>query len=249
VVKRDHRSMPCSRSSPARRGSAIWRESNSPCAGSMRDHSTKAGARSGSSPAELEVVAIALVVVACDERAVAVGDLAWLLLPLPPVAVLVVALDLVRGSRSPTGTAREPVTLRRPRLATSGGLTYSRSRPVALELHLSVPARSTPSGTSRARCARDRPGAPTRPGWNQRGSPLPRARQGARAQPPHDVEHPAPERVVRLVAGDDPRRVLCTYQRGREWNLPERHALQVAAEVRFAQLRSTSITPARAVAS
>ena len=57
---------------------------------------------------QLEVLAIAVVVVAGDERGVAVGDLARLLLPFPPVAVLVVALDLVGGAgRAPEKPARE----------------------------------------------------------------------------------------------------------------------------------------------
>src|SRR5579859_3888468 len=50
---------------------------------------------------EPEVLAVAVVVIARDRGRVAVGDTPWLLLELPPVAVAVVALDLVRCARRP----------------------------------------------------------------------------------------------------------------------------------------------------
>src|SRR5437773_1235182 len=57
-------------------------------------------------------------------------------------------------------------------------------------------------------------------------------------QPPRHVEHAAAEHVIRLVARDDPApRLVHEPQRPAHGNLPERHALQVAAEVRFAELR------------
>src|SRR5438477_7215454 len=48
-----------------------------------------------------KVFAIAVVVIACDRGGVATGDVAGLLLPLPPVVVAVVALDLVGGGGRP----------------------------------------------------------------------------------------------------------------------------------------------------
>src|SRR5437867_7222180 len=63
-----------------------------------------------------EVLAVAVIVVAGDRRGVAVGDVSWLLLPLPPVAVAVVALYLVGRARSSpeeaSGEATLPLSLR-----------------------------------------------------------------------------------------------------------------------------------------
>src|SRR2546430_15789252 len=50
---------------------------------------------------QCKVFAIAAVVIACDRGGVATGDVAGLLLPLPPVVVAVVALDLVGGGGRP----------------------------------------------------------------------------------------------------------------------------------------------------
>src|SRR5712691_1083053 len=50
---------------------------------------------------EREVFAVAVVIVICDLGGVSVGDPAGLLLELPPIAVAVIAFDLVRGAGGP----------------------------------------------------------------------------------------------------------------------------------------------------
>src|SRR5213593_1252010 len=106
-----------------------------------------------------EVLAVAVIVVAGDRRGVAVGDVSRLPLPLPPVAVAVVALDLVGRARSaPEETPREATLPLSPRgeglgvraqaaalagLSTRGAGMYSHAIGVSPSMSSwSIPARS-----------------------------------------------------------------------------------------------------------
>src|SRR5712691_3803533 len=99
-----------------------------------------------------EVLAIAVVVVARDRGRVAIGDMARRLLPLPPVVVAVVALDLVRRARrSPKKALGEGLHRYAAALAglsIRGGGTYSQDFGVSP----SISSRSMPALPKPLRC-------------------------------------------------------------------------------------------------
>src|SRR6202140_546691 len=173
-------------------------------------------------PQELEVLAVAVVVVARDLRGVGVGDPAGLLLELPPIAVAVAAFDLVcraRGSpQESLGEARvHDQAAAVAGFATAGGGMYphvvgvspsmsSRSMP-ALSTFLRYISRSLWARPSSRIQAAFSGSAWLTIAWVSPGRSRTMRRATASTRPPRRSTDSSP--------GTSPRLALCTNHRGR----------------------------------
>src|SRR5450759_187443 len=174
-------------------------------------------------PEEREILPVSVVVVAGDRRRIAVRDPARLLLELPPLAVAIVALDLVGGARrSPEESVGEGIPGHGQAaaivgFATAGGGMYSHAVGVSPSMSTrSMPALSTALRyISRSVCAR--PSSRIQAACNgsawlttacvSPGRSRARRRATARTRPPNRSTDSSP--------ATSPRLALWTNQRGR----------------------------------
>src|SRR5713226_3294983 len=169
-----------------------------------------------------EILAVAVVVIGRDLGGVAVCDPAGLLLELPPIAVAIVAFDLMGGTRSPPqeSLGEPPHGCRHATVtgfSTLGGATYSQCTGLSPSMSTtSIPALSTalryisrslcgrPSSTIQAACSGS--------AWLTMAIVSPECSRASRRK---TSRMRPPIRSTDSSPGTRPRLALCTYQSGR----------------------------------